>query len=77
MRSSGDSDERGGDVVHDYVGCLPDDAAACLDVDGACGGWCKDIERSRAFVSSECWRGVECGEVFGERCWVQAQGGVC
>lgn len=28
MRGSSDSDERGWDVVHDYVGCLPDDAAA-------------------------------------------------
>lgn len=66
MRGISDSDERGWDVVHDYVGCLPDDAAACWDIGGASGGWSEDTLWIWAFLFSECWRRAGRGVVLAE-----------
>ena len=66
MSSSSNSDERGRDVVHDYVGGLPDNAAAGLDVGGAGGGWSEDAQRIRVFLLSESWKSVGCVKVVGE-----------
>ena len=58
--SDSNSDERSRDVVHDYVGRLPDNAAPCLDIGGVGGWWSEDTLRIRAFlfikVTGEKWR---------------------
>lgn len=66
MCSGSDSDERDRDVVHDYVGCLPDDAAAGLDIGGASGGLSEDSQRIGAFLFSRCCRSAGCGEVLAQ-----------
>lgn len=66
MCGIGDGDECGRDVVHDYVWGLPDDAAACLGVGGAGGGWSEDNQRIRVVSRSQCWGSVECGQVVGD-----------
>ena len=65
-RTDGDGDERGWDVVHYYVGGLPDNAAAGLDVGGRGGGWGEDAQNVGLGLLSECCGsvGCECGEVL-------------
>jgi hypothetical protein len=81
MRSSSSDnhgDERGRDVVHDYVGGLPDDAAAGgLKVGGfggGGGGWGEDAERIGVVSRSEGCGSGGCGEGLGELGWVDDQG---
>lgn len=59
-----DSDERGWDVVHHYVGGLPDNAAACLGVGDSGCGWGEDAQGM--FLLGGRWKSVGRCEVLVE-----------
>jgi hypothetical protein len=66
MRRSSDRDERGRDVVHYYVGGLPDYAAAFLGIGGVGGGWGEDAQGIRVVLPGGCWKSVGRGEKLSE-----------